>query len=83
MIPDWTPAFLGVADQLLDVAFADGRLVLVVHDDARLKRSAAGITVSRPYLFLEADLLQFSPSSRLGHFAFEFLVPLAKLPDFS
>jgi hypothetical protein len=40
-------------------------------------------TRPRPRLFLEADLLQFSPSSRLGHFPFEFLVPFAKLSHFS
>jgi hypothetical protein len=41
--PDRAATFLSVADQLPDVAFADGRLVFVVHDDARLKRSTAGI----------------------------------------
>jgi hypothetical protein len=40
-------------------------------------------THPRPRFFLETDFLQFSPSSRLGHFAFELLVPLSKFRDFS
>ena len=41
--PNRAATFFRVADQLLDVAFADGRFVLVVHENARFQRSAAGI----------------------------------------
>ena len=40
---DRTATFLNIADKLPDVAFGDGRLVLVVHENARLQRSTARI----------------------------------------
>src|SRR5208282_5408782 len=42
---DRTVTFLDIAEQFLDVALGNSRLVLVVHENARLQRSAAGIEI--------------------------------------
>ena len=55
--PDRTATFLDVADQFLDVAFGDSRLVLVVHENARLQRSAAGIAVRQDEITVLRQLL--------------------------
>jgi len=80
--PDRTPTFLRVAYQLPDVAFADHRLVLVVHKNARLQRSAAGIAVRQYEIAILGELLAHAdscPSS--GLFGEVDLFPLADASD--
>src|SRR5208282_2118459 len=61
--PDWAATFFRVADQLLDVAVADGRLVLVVHDDARLQRDTARIAVGKNEISVARELLANADAS--------------------